>query len=73
MSPPILKPSDARAWSSYFRRVGLAKALVLDTDMETVEPFHLHWNEDKNYLPLYPDVVSKIENHLATAPLASVS
>ena len=54
-------------------RVGLAKALVLDTAMETVELFHQHWNEDKNNLPLYPDVVSKIENHLATVPLASVS
>ena len=41
--------------------------------METVELFHQHWNEDKNNLPLYPDVVSKIENHLATVTLASVS
>lgn len=73
MSPPILKPSVAGAWSSCFRRVWLAKALVLDTAMETVELFHQHWNEDKNNLPLYPDVVSKIENHLATVTLASVS
>ncbi len=45
-------------------RVKLAKALVLDTARETVELFHQHWNEEKNNLPLYPDVVSTIERHL---------
>lgn len=50
-------------------RVKLAKALVLDTAKETVELFHQHWNEEKNNLPLYPDVVSTIEQHLETAPI----
>lgn len=54
-------------------RVGLAKALVLDTAGETAELFHRHWNEEKNNLPLYPDVVSTIDKHLASVPLASAS
>jgi serine/threonine-protein kinase HipA len=54
-------------------RVGIAKALVFDTARETVELFHQHWNEEKNNLPLYPDVVSTIDKHLAAVPLASVS
>lgn len=53
-------------------RVGLAKALVLDTARETVELFHQHWAEEKNNLPLYPDVVSTIDQHLGTVPLASL-
>ena len=51
-------------------RVGLAKALVLDTARETVELFHQHWAAEKNYLPLCPDVVSTIDKHLQTVPLA---
>lgn len=51
-------------------RVGLAKALVLDTARETVELFHQHWNEEKNNLPLYPDVVIAIDKHLVAVPLA---
>lgn len=51
-------------------RVGLAKALVLDTARETVELFHQHWAEEKNNLPLYPDVISTIDKHLGTVPLA---
>jgi serine/threonine-protein kinase HipA len=51
-------------------RVGLAKALVLDTARETVELFHQHWAAEKNHLPLYPDVVSTIDRHLGTVPLA---
>ena len=50
-------------------RVKLAKALVLDTAKETVELFHQHWNEEKNNLPLYPDVVSTIEQHLEMVPI----
>ncbi len=52
-------------------RVKLAKALVLDTARQTVELFHQHWNEEKNNLPLYPDVVSAIERHLGAAPIAN--
>ncbi|MAT94837.1 MAG: kinase [Halioglobus sp.] len=54
-------------------RVGLARALVLDTARETVELFHQHWPEEKNNLPLYPDAVSKIDKHLKAVPLAGVS
>ena len=53
-------------------RVKLAKALVLDTARETVELFHQHWNEEKNNLPLYPDVVSKIDQHLGNVPIANL-
>ena len=49
-------------------RVKLAKALVLDAARETVELFYRHWNEEKNHLPLYPDVVPAIERHLRTVP-----
>ena len=51
-------------------RVGLAKALVLDTARETVELFHQHWAAEKNNLPLYADVVSRIDTHLEAVPLA---
>ena len=54
-------------------RVGLAKAFVLDTARETVELFHQHWAAEKNNLPLYPDVVSTIDQHLKAVPLAAVS
>ncbi len=54
-------------------RAGLAKALVLDTARETVELFHQHWTEEKNNLPLYPDVASTIDRHLKAVPLAAVS
>jgi serine/threonine-protein kinase HipA len=50
-------------------RVGLPKALVLDAAIETVELFHQHWNEEKKNLPLYPDVISTIEDHLKTVPI----
>lgn len=52
-------------------RVKLAKTLVLDTARETVELFHQHWNEEKNNLPLYPEVVSAIDRHLGTVPIAN--
>jgi serine/threonine-protein kinase HipA len=51
-------------------RVGLAKALVLDTARETVELFHQHWTAEKNNLPLYADVVSTIDKNLGTVPIA---
>ena len=53
-------------------RAKLAEAIVLDTARETVELFHQHWNEEKNNLPLYPDVVSKIDQHLASVPIANL-
>ena len=54
-------------------RVGLAKALVLDTARETVELFHQHWAAEKNNLPLYSNVAATIDSHLGTVPLASMS
>jgi serine/threonine-protein kinase HipA len=54
-------------------RVGLAKALVLDTARETVELFQQYWTQEKNNLPLYPEVVTTIDKHVATVPLAAVS
>jgi serine/threonine-protein kinase HipA len=51
-------------------RVGLPKALVLDTARETVALFHQHWNAEKNNLPLFADVVSTIDTHLRIVPLA---
>ena len=54
-------------------RVGLAKALVLDSARETVALFHQHWEAEKNNLPLYPNVAGMIDSHLASVPLASVS
>ncbi|MYF01088.1 MAG: type II toxin-antitoxin system HipA family toxin [Gammaproteobacteria bacterium] len=50
-------------------RVKVAKAPVLDTAKETVELFHQHWNEEKNNLPLYPEVISTIERHLEAVPI----
>jgi len=50
-------------------RVGLAKGLVLETASETVALFQKYWNEEKNHLPLSPDVVSTIDKHLKTVPL----
>ena len=51
-------------------RVGLPEALMLDTARETVALFHQYWAAEKNNLPLYPDVVSTIDKHLATIPIA---
>ncbi len=50
-------------------RVKLAKAPVLNTARETAELFRQHWYEEKNNLPLYPEVVSAIERHLETVPI----
>ena len=50
-------------------KVGLPEALVLDTARETVALFHQYWNAEKNNLPLYSDVVSTIDKHLATVPI----
>ncbi len=54
-------------------RVGLAKALVLDTARETVELFHQHWKAERTNLPLYSSVVETIDSHLDSVPLASMS
>jgi serine/threonine-protein kinase HipA len=50
-------------------RARLPKALVLDTARETVELFHQQWNAEKNNLPLFPGVITKIDEHVAKLPL----
>ena len=44
--------------------------LVLDTAQETVELFHQHWSANKNNLPLARPVITAIEAHLKTVPIA---
>ena len=63
---------DEDELAHFANRARLAKAIVLDTARETVELFHQHWNEEKNNLPLYPDVVSKIDQHLRRVPIANL-
>lgn len=51
-------------------KAALPERLVLDTARETVDRFHQHWQDEKEHLPLYPDVVRAIDTHLATVPMA---
>ena len=51
-------------------RALLPERLVLDTARETVAAFRQHWHAEKSYLPLAANVVSAIEAHLPTVPLA---
>lgn len=48
----------------------LPEKLVLDTARETVASFHEHWHAEKKNLPLHADVISAIEEHVKTIPLA---
>jgi len=61
---------DADELAHLAARAGLPKALMLDTARETVELFHQHWNAEKKNLPLNAEVVSAIEDHLKTVPIA---
>jgi len=60
---------DADELVHFADRVKLAKALVLDTARETAELFRQHWSEEKNNLPLHPEVVAAIEKHLGAVPI----
>ncbi|MCE2515182.1 MAG: type II toxin-antitoxin system HipA family toxin [Acidobacteria bacterium] len=51
-------------------RALLPERLVLDTARETVALFRQHWRAEKSNLPLAANVVSAIETHLASVPLA---
>lgn len=51
-------------------RAALPKALVLEAARETVELFHQYWRAEKNNLPMYPEVASRIDQHLRTIPIA---
>ena len=61
---------DEEELEHFAGRARLPKALVIDAARETVELFHQYWSAEKNNLPLYPDVVSKIEKHIRTVPIA---
>ena len=60
---------DADELVDFADRAKLAKAPVLDTARETAELFRQHWNEEKNNLPLHPEVVAAIEKHLGAVPI----
>lgn len=49
----------------------LPEKIVLDTAKETIVLFHEHWLKEKSNLPLYTDVVEKIEIHLRNLPLSN--
>jgi serine/threonine-protein kinase HipA len=51
-------------------RAHLAERLVLDTARATVALFHQTWREQKAHLPLAANVVTAIEAHLRTLPIA---
>ena len=48
----------------------LPEKLVLDTARETVSLFHQHWQAEKANLPLSANVITAIEGHLNTVPIA---
>lgn len=48
----------------------LSEKLVLDTARETVALFHENWQAEKNNLPLAKAIITAIEAHLKTIPLA---
>ncbi len=48
----------------------LPEKLVLDTARETVASFHQHWHTEKKNLPLHADVITAIDEHVKTIPLA---
>ena len=51
-------------------RALLPEGVVLDAARETVALFRQHWRAEKSNLPLAANVVSAIETHLTTVPLA---
>jgi serine/threonine-protein kinase HipA len=48
----------------------MPEKLVLDTARETVALFHEHWRAEKGNLPLTRDMITALEAHLKTVPLA---
>lgn len=48
----------------------LPEKLTLDTARETIALFHHYWQSEKANLPLSSDVISTIESHLKTLPIA---
>ena len=57
---------------SYFaNKAKLPEKLMLDTALETVERFRTVWPKEKGNLPMYDNVVTSIEKHIATIPIAN--
>jgi serine/threonine-protein kinase HipA len=54
-------------------RAAMPEALVLDTARETVELFRQYWGSEKSHLPLHKNVISAINAHIKSIPLASGS
>ena len=48
----------------------LPERLVLDTARETVALFHQHWRAEKAHLPIGPNVIRVVEEHLKKIPIA---
>ena len=48
----------------------LPERLVLDTARETVALFHQHWCAEKAHLPIDPNVIRAVEEHLKKIPIA---
>jgi len=57
---------------SYFaNKAKLPEKLMLDTALETVERFRTVWPRLKGNLPMHNDVVTEIERHIETIPIAN--
>jgi serine/threonine-protein kinase HipA len=56
--------------TDFARKALLSEKLVLDAAAETVARFHEAWRAEKKNLPLSPDLIETIENHLKTVPIA---
>ena len=52
-------------------KADLSEKLVLDTARETVALFHQNWQLEKYNLPLSRSVISAVETHLKTIPIAN--
>ena len=48
----------------------LPERLVLDTARETVALFHQHWRAEKAHLPIDPNAIRVVEEHLKEIPIA---
>jgi serine/threonine-protein kinase HipA len=52
-------------------RALLPEKIVTDIAKETVALFHEHWQKEKGNLPLYPNVVEAIDEHIGKVPVAT--
>jgi serine/threonine-protein kinase HipA len=49
----------------------LPEKVTLDTALETVELFKSAWRKLKDELPMHKDVITAIEKHIQTIPIAN--